>query len=192
MSFISESSFQKSVSKCSKKILCRFQVKEVGSQSLVWTAQSCVRTPISVQKFRTVQGYIRLDVAAMRPDTYQSSTRNQISFSDTDMGRQLQPSGQQDNTVRTLSLIRLDVEKNCNRLNVRATPSGCGPYYGIYVQQKCNRLDARATPSGRGLDMVLREARYEKSVAQLSVQTVSACLRTPPRENLISVNLGLL
>jgi hypothetical protein len=57
------------------------------------------------------------------------------------------------------------VEKNSNRLDVRETLSGCGPYYGIYMQQKCNRLDTRATSSGRGPDMVLCEARYGKPVA---------------------------
>jgi hypothetical protein len=65
-------------------------------------------------------------------------------------------------------------------------------YYRNYVQQKCNHLNVRATPSERGPDMVLREAHYEKSIAQLSVRTASACIRTPLRENQISVNLGLL
>jgi hypothetical protein len=35
---------------CSRKILCRFQLKEVGSQDSILTAQSCVRTPICVKK----------------------------------------------------------------------------------------------------------------------------------------------
>jgi hypothetical protein len=70
---------------------------------------------------------------ATRPDAHHSLTRNRISFLDTDMGRQLHPSGRQGNTVRTLSLIRQDVEKNCNLPDVRATPSGRGPYYGIYM-----------------------------------------------------------
>jgi hypothetical protein len=39
------------------------------------------------------------------------------------MGRQLQLSGLQVYTVQTLSLIRQDMEKNCNHLDVRATPS---------------------------------------------------------------------
>jgi hypothetical protein len=34
-------------------------------------------------------------------NAHQSSTRNQISFTDIDMGRQLHPSGQQGNAVRT-------------------------------------------------------------------------------------------
>jgi hypothetical protein len=50
MLYILESLFQKSVSRCSKKILCRFQLKEVGSQVFVLTAQSCVHTPICVKK----------------------------------------------------------------------------------------------------------------------------------------------
>jgi hypothetical protein len=99
------------------------------------------------------------------------------------MGRQLHLFERQGNIFRTLSLIRQDMEKNCNRPDVKATPSGCGPYYGIYMQQKCNRPDFRATTSGRDLDMVLRGVHYEKLVAQLSVWTASACVRKPPREN---------
>jgi hypothetical protein len=111
--------------------------------------------------------------------------RNQISFLDTDMGRQLHPSGRQVYIVRTLSLIRQDVEKNCNRPDA-------SPYYENYVQQKCNRPDVRATLSRRGPDMVLREARYGKPVAQLSVRTLSATVRTSPREIRFRLVLGLL
>jgi hypothetical protein len=50
----------------------------------------------------------------------------------------------------------------------------------------------RATPSRRGPDMVLHEARYGKSVAQLLIRTASTCVWTPPRENQINVDLGLL
>jgi len=126
----------------------RLSVKQHPSR---WPCYS-VRTPIKVQKLRTVQGYIRSDVSATRPNTIQCSTRKRISFSDTDMGRQLQPSGRQVYTVRTLSLMRQDVEKICNRSDDRSTPSGCqSPYYGNCVQQKCNHLDARATPSGCSL-----------------------------------------
>jgi hypothetical protein len=104
------------------------------------------------------------------------------------MGRQLHPSRQQGNTVQKLSLIRQDVEKNYNRPNDRAIPSGRGPYYENCVQKKCNRPDARPTPSGRGLDMVLCGAHYEKLVAQLSIWMASACVRTPPTKNQISVD----
>jgi hypothetical protein len=107
-------------------------------------------------------------------------------------GRQLHPSGRQGNTVRTLSLIRQDVVKNCNRPDVKVPRSGRNPYYGIYVQQKCNRSDARATLPRRGPDMVLHEARFGKSVAQLSIRTASTCVQKPPRENRISVDLSLL
>jgi hypothetical protein len=69
------------------------------------------------------------------------------------MGRQLHSSGRQGNTVHTKSIIRQDVEKNCNRLDVRATLSGRGPYYGSYMQQSCNRQDAKATPFRLGLYM---------------------------------------
>jgi hypothetical protein len=84
------------------------------------------------------------------------------------------------------------MEKNCNRPNVRATPSRHGPYDGYYVQQKCKRPEARATPSGFDLDMVFREARYRKLVAQLCVWMASACIHKPLRENRINVDLGLL
>jgi hypothetical protein len=50
MPYISESSLQKSFSRCSRKILCRFQLREIGSQDSVWMAQSCVWTPICVKK----------------------------------------------------------------------------------------------------------------------------------------------
>jgi hypothetical protein len=58
-----------------------------------------------------------------RPDISQCLTSKRISFADTDMGRQLQPSIRQVYTVWTLSLIRQDVEKNCNHPDVRAKPS---------------------------------------------------------------------
>jgi hypothetical protein len=140
MPFISKYSFQKCASRSLKKILCKFQVKEVVSQAFVWMAQynvrmlfiqqhlsgrhgNTVRTPISVQKFQIVQGCICPDVSATRPNAHQCSTRNLISFSDTDMERQLHTSGRQVYIVWALSLIRQDVEKNCNRSDVRATPS---------------------------------------------------------------------
>jgi hypothetical protein len=56
-------------------------------------------------------------------DASQCSTSKRISFADTDMGRHLQQFGCQVYTVRTLSLIRQDVEKNCNGSDIRATPS---------------------------------------------------------------------
>jgi hypothetical protein len=53
MPYISESSLQKSFSRCSRKILCRFQLREVRSQDFVRTAQSCIRTPINVKKLNS-------------------------------------------------------------------------------------------------------------------------------------------
>jgi hypothetical protein len=151
----------------------------------------------------------RLDGPIMRPDAHQCPKVLNSS--------RLHPSGRHDNaswhasefdkklnfllkhrygktaeSIRTLSLIRQDVEKNCNCSDVRATPSGRSPYYGNYLQQKCNRPNARATPSGRGPNIELRGARYGKSIAQFSVWTLSATVRTPLRENRINVNLGLL
>jgi hypothetical protein len=66
------------------------------------------------------------------------------------------------------------------------------PCYENYVQQKCSRPDARATLSRRGPDMVLREKRYGKPVTQLSIQTLSATVQTPPREIHFKLVLGLL
>jgi hypothetical protein len=148
----------------SRKILCRFQDREVESLAYVRTSLSTVRTliskqhpsgcggntvhtPISVEKLRGIQGFIRPNVMATcpdalqsskriqrssasvrttlqyRPDAFQFSTSKRISFADTDMGRQLQLSGRQVYTVRTLSLIRQDMEKNYNRPDVKETPS---------------------------------------------------------------------
>jgi len=56
-----------------------------------------------------------------RPDTSQSLRRIRFSFADTDMGRQLRLSGRQVYTIRTPSLIRQDVGKNCNHPDVRVT-----------------------------------------------------------------------
>jgi hypothetical protein len=67
-----------------------------------------------------------------------------------------------------VTLIRQDVEKNCNLPDDRATPSGCGP------------------------DMELRGACYGKSIAQLSVRTTLVYFQMPLKENRISVDLGLL
>jgi hypothetical protein len=124
-----------------KKILCGFQDSEVKSLAFVRTSLLTVRTlisqatstrttwffvrtPISVQKLRTVQGYIHSDVPTTGLDIIQCSTSKRISFADTDMGRQLQLSGRQVYIIRTLSLIRQDVEQICNRPSVRFTPSG--------------------------------------------------------------------
>jgi hypothetical protein len=79
------------------------------------TLQSSRRIQISSASVRTMWQY--------RPDTSQCSTSKRISFADINVGRQLQPSGRQVYTVQMLSLIRQDVEKNCNRPEVRVTPS---------------------------------------------------------------------
>jgi hypothetical protein len=52
------------------------------------------------------------------------------------------------------------MEKNCNCLDDRVTPSGCGPYFDNYVQQKYNYLNDRATSSGRDPNMESRGACY--------------------------------
>jgi len=109
-----------------------------------------VLTPICVQKLRTVPGCIHLNVSATRPDVFQCSTSKRISFPNTDLGRQLQPPGRRSYSVRTLSLIRQNVQKSCNRLMSVYTGRTLSPYYGNCMQQKCNSTDARATPSGQG------------------------------------------
>jgi len=108
------------------------------------------------------------------------------------MGRQLHSSGRQGNAVRTRSLIRQYVEKNCNCSDVRATSSERNPYYGSYVQQRCNRLDTRATPSECNLDMEKPGTCYEKLVAQKTVRTLYDSVQMPPREYKDRLDLGLL
>jgi len=95
----------------SRKILCRFQFRAVGSQDSIRTALSrvrtlisqqhpsgwrgnTIRTPISVEKLQIVQGCIRPDIMATRPDA----------------------SLYYENCV----------QQKCNCLNARATPSGRG------------------------------------------------------------------
>jgi hypothetical protein len=58
------------------------------------------------------------------------------------MGRQLQPCRWQVYIVRTLSLIRQDVEQICNRPDAGLHRPDANPYYENCVQQKCNRPDA--------------------------------------------------
>jgi len=78
------------------------------------------------------------------------------------------------------------MEKNYNRLDVRATPSGRGPFYGSYVQERCNRQTLgqhRQETCG---------ARYGKLVAQKTVWKVNASVRMLPREIRDRLDLGLL
>jgi hypothetical protein len=84
------------------------------------------------------------------------------------------------------------VEKNCNPLDIKETPFGHSPYYGSYVQQSCNRLESRATLFGRGLNTETHGVRYGKPVAQKTVQTLIASVRTPAREFRDRLILGLL
>jgi hypothetical protein len=74
------------------------------------------------------------------------------------MERQLHPSERQVYTVQMLSLLRQDVEKNCNYPDVRATPSERQTFLW-------NLLAAEVQPSERSPDMVLHEACYGKPVA---------------------------
>jgi hypothetical protein len=103
-----------------------------------------IRTLICVQKLRTVPGYIRSDVSTTRSDAFQCSTNKRISFPNTDMGRQLQPSGRRSYFVRTLSKRVATIWSSVYTVRTLS------PYYENCVQQKCNRLDAKATLFGRG------------------------------------------
>jgi hypothetical protein len=77
-----------------------------------------------------------------RPDAIQCSTSNRVSVSDTDIGRQLQSSGQCGIPVRTLSLIRQVVQKKFNRPDVRL--------HGPDTQTLLWKLRAaKVQPSGR-------------------------------------------
>jgi hypothetical protein len=116
-----------------------------------------------------------LNCSRLHPSAHHCLTRNRISFSDRDIGRQLHLSGRQVYTVWMLSLI----SKTWRRITTIRTSGQ-------------HRLDAWPTPSGPGPIMVLREARYGKPAAQLSVRTISATVQTPPREIIFRLNLGLL
>jgi len=125
MPFISESLFQKCASRSSKKILCKFQFREVGPQASVRTAQSCIQTPISVQKFRTVQGCIRPDVSTTQ------HARRSLVFN-----------------KKSNFLLKHRYGKTAASIQMtRQHRPDDSPYYGNYVQQKCNRPASRATLS---------------------------------------------
>jgi hypothetical protein len=94
--------------------------------------QACIRPDLSVTCLTAIKSSRRITHSSTsvrmtwqyRSDASQCSTSKRISFAVTNMGRQLQPSRRHVYTVWTLSLIRQDVEKNCNCPDVRATPSG--------------------------------------------------------------------
>jgi hypothetical protein len=76
------------------------------------------RTSICIQKLWTVPSCIRSNVSATRLDAFKCSTSKKISFSNTDMGRQLQPSRRRSYSIRMLSLIKQVVQKTFNRPDV--------------------------------------------------------------------------
>jgi hypothetical protein len=139
---------------CFKKILCGLQDNEsplhpserrgiLSGRSSVKQHPSerrelSVRTPICVQKLRTVPSYIHSDVSATCPNTFQCSTSKRISFPNTYMGRQLQPSGRRSHSVWMLSLIRQDVQISCNRLDA-----------SLHCQDLWKLRAAGVQPSGR-------------------------------------------
>jgi hypothetical protein len=78
-----------------------------------------VRTSFCVQMLQTTLDYIRPNISTTRPDAFQCSTSQKISFQNTDIGRQLQPSGRRGYSIQTLSLIRQVMQKMFNRPDVR-------------------------------------------------------------------------
>jgi len=133
------------------------------------------------------------DVMATRPDALQSLRRLQLSFVDTVWEDSLHPSECQGKTVRTpRSLKRKLCTYVLHPFGRRGYTVRTRSYYGNYVQKKCNHLDAKVTPSECGPDMVLREARYGKSVTQLSVWMLLATVWTLLREIQFRFDLGLL
>jgi len=116
--------------KLDPKLLSRRPSHASGCPS-VSTIQACIRLDISATRSDALQSFRRIQRSSAsvrtmwqhRLDASQYLTSKRISFPDTDMGRQLQPSEHQVYTIRTLSLIRQDVEKNCNRSDVRVTLS---------------------------------------------------------------------
>jgi hypothetical protein len=96
-------------------------------------------------------------------------------------------------------LCREDSDSSaCISLDIRATPSGRSSVFKKNPDFLCrhgsgkttfNHPDARSTLSRRDLN---KEARYGKAVMQFTVRTLYASVWTPPRENRISVDLGLL
>jgi hypothetical protein len=122
----------------------------------MFTIQACIRPDISTICPDILQSSRRIQRSSTsvrttwqyRSDASRCSTSKRISFADTDMGRQLQPSGHQVYTVRMLSLIRQEVEKNSNRPDVKATPSGRHSLLWKLRTIECNHPDAKATSSG--------------------------------------------
>jgi hypothetical protein len=87
------------------------------------TVQACIHPDVTVTCPDALQSSRRILHSSAsvwmtwqyHPDANQCLASKRISFTDTDIGRQLQPSRHQVYTVRMLSLIRQDVGKNCNR-----------------------------------------------------------------------------
>jgi hypothetical protein len=133
-------------------------------------------------------------------DSHQSLRRIRFSFADTYMGRQLHPSGRHGNTVRTRSLIWQDVEKNCNRSDIRATLSrrqgNIVRKLSLLWKLRVAELQPVRTLGQHHLDAALIwkcvEVCYEKPVAQKTVQTLDAFVRRLPREIRDRLYFGLL
>jgi hypothetical protein len=104
MPFISESSFQKCALRSSKKILCRFLVRKVGSQAFVRTAHTCVSGGSSVFDKK-------LDFLLRHRYGKTAAT--------------VQNSGQHRSDANPHFVIY--VQQKCNRSNARATPFGHNP-----------------------------------------------------------------
>jgi hypothetical protein len=99
----------------SRRPCAEFKIVKFKSFAYVRTTRSFHLNSHCVQDLLIFPGCIRSDVSATRPDTIQCSTSKRISFPNTDMGRQLQPFERRGYSVRTLSFIRQDLQKICNR-----------------------------------------------------------------------------
>jgi hypothetical protein len=177
--------------------------KEIGSQASVLTAQSCIRTPICVY-------CSSLHLSERLSNGHSSEFQEESSI-------QVHPSGQRGNIIRKpvsvwqvkgFPLQTKIWEDSCNHPDDKSTLSrsktwriiatvwtsgqhrpDANPYYENCMQLKCNYPDARATPSGRGLIQERKSMLSGKLVAQLSVWTAIACVRKPPTEIWIRVDL---
>lgn len=77
-----------------------------------------VRTPLCVQKLRTIPSCIRPNVSATPLNALQCSTSKSISLRNTNMERHLQQFEQHGYFIRTLSLIRQVMQKTFNRPDI--------------------------------------------------------------------------
>jgi hypothetical protein len=81
-----------------------------------------VRTPINVEKLRTVQGCIRLEVMANRPNALQSSRRSQCSSASVRTTWLYR-----SDTIRCLTSIRVSASRHSYRKTAETVRKMCDP-----------------------------------------------------------------